>query len=109
MTTRSPTAPAPRAALGVLALALAAAAWAAPAGADNSRGEGTKALVATIPRDSTGWSNGPASLIPHGGGKYRLEYDTALASVGGAGHPGVPVIVGNSDGNPIIERLPPRR
>jgi hypothetical protein len=111
MTTRSATTTSPRAVLGALALlALSAAvAPASPARADNSRGEGTKALVATIPRDSTGWSNGPANLVPQGGGKYRLEYDTALAGVAGAGHPGVPVVVGNSDGNPIIERLPPRR
>ena len=92
-----------------LALALAAAAWtAAPARADNSRGEATKALAAAVPRDGSGWNNGGARLVPRGGGKYRLEYDTAVPLDVGAGHSGEPVVVGNSDGNPVIEYLPPR-
>lgn len=96
---------------GALALALlfAAAAWyAAPARAEDSGGDPTKALVAAVPRDGTGWSNGrDARLVPRGDGRYQVEYEGVPLDVG-AGHPGEPVIVGNSDGNPIIEYLPPR-
>lgn len=106
--TKHPDSARPLSALALALLAADAAVWAAPARADNSRGEATKALAAAVPRDGTGWSNGPARLVPRGGGKYRLEHDGAPVDVG-AGHPGEPVVVGNSDGNPVIEHLPPRR
>ena len=70
-------------ALGLAGAAAVTAAWTGPARADNSRGEGTKALVGAVPRDGTGWSNGPATLVPRGG-KYRLEYGSAPAGDGGA-------------------------
>lgn len=73
--------------------------------AEGSDGMGMEALVAAIPRDGTGWSNGPASLSPQGGGEYRLDYDAALAH-GGVGVPGGAVIVGNDDGNPVIAHGP---
>jgi hypothetical protein len=90
--------------LGTLAMAAAAAVLlpAAPARADRGGGEGTQALSALVPRDGTGWTNGGATMVPLGGGKYRLEYDTLLAGPG-AGHPTAAVIVGNANGNPIIE------
>lgn len=96
-------------ALGLAVAAAAAAAWPGAARADNSRGEGTKALVDTVPRDGTGWSNGPAALVPRGGGKYRLEYGNAPAGDGGAALPGVPMIIDNADGNPVVERRPAHR
>lgn len=111
-TQRRSTAAAGRAAalaLGFAAAAAAlAAAWPGDAQADNSRGEGTKALVDRVQRDGTGWINGPATLVPRGGGKYRLEYDAAPTG-GGVGQPGIPVIVGNDDGNPVVERRPAGR
>ena len=98
--------------VAALALGLAAAgvavAWTGPARADNSRGEGTKALVDAVPRGGTGWSNGPATLSPRGGGKYRLDYGSGPTD-GGATQPGVPVIVDNADGNPVVERRPTGR
>ena len=101
-------------AAGRLAVALAlglglAVATAGAARADNSRGEGTKALVDAVPRDGTGWNNGPATLVPRGGGKYRVEHGNAPAGDYGAGWPGVPVIVDNADGNPVVERRPSGR
>jgi hypothetical protein len=109
-TTRSTAAGRQAAALALgLAAAGAAAAWTGPARADNSRGEGTKALVDAVPRSGTGWSNGSATLVPRGGGKYRLEYGGAPAGDGGAAQPGVPVIVDNADGNPVVERRPSAR
>lgn len=88
--------------------AMLAAVWPGDARADNSRGEGTKALVDGVPRGGTGWSNGPATLAPRGGGKYRLDYDP-VPTGSGIGQPGVPVIVGNDDGNPVVERRPAGR
>lgn len=111
-TTRS-TAAGRRAAALALGLAVAAGAaaeaWPGAARADNSRGEGTKALVDGIPRDGTGWSNGPAALIPRGGGKYRLDYGISPTGDGGAAQPGVPMIIDNADGNPVVVRRPAGR
>jgi len=79
--------------------------------AEGSDGMGMEALVATVPRDGTGWTNGPASLLSQGGGEYRLDYDAALAH-GGVGMPGGAVIIGNEDGNPVIAHgpvAPPRQ
>ena len=95
-------------ALGIAAAGLAAA-WPGAARADNSRGEGTKSLVDAVPRDGTGWNNGPAMLVPRGGGKYRIEHGAAPAGDVGAGWPGIPVIVDNADGNPVVERRPAGR
>jgi hypothetical protein len=64
--------------------------------------------VDAVPRGGTGWSNGPATLSPRGGGKYRLEYGSGPTD-GGATQPGVPVIVDNADGNPVVERRPTGR
>jgi hypothetical protein len=48
-------------------------------------------------------------LVPRGGGNYRLEYGGAPAGDGGATRPGVPVVIDNADGNPVVERRPPAR
>lgn len=100
-----------RAAAFALSLAVAGAAtaaWPATARADNSRGEGTKALIDEVPRQGTGWSNGPATLVPRGGGKYQVDHDNPPVG-GGAARPGVPVIIDNADGNPVVERRQPVR
>lgn len=95
--------------LGALALGFAAAlAAACPAArADGaSDGLGTDALVATVPHGGGGWSNGTAALIAQGGGKYSLSYAGAASGDAGAGR--AATIVGNSDGNPVVEYRAPR-
>ena len=94
---------------GALALGFAAAlAAACPAArADGgSDGLGTDALVAAAPRHSGGWSNGAAALIAKGDGKYSLSYTGAASGDAGAGREAT--VVGNDDGNPIVEYRAPR-
>ena len=94
---------------GALALGFAAAfAAASPAArADGgSDGLGTDALVAAVPHRGGGWSNGTAALIAKGDGKYSLSYTGAASGDAGAGREAT--IVGNSDGNPVVEYRAPR-
>jgi hypothetical protein len=75
--------------------------------AEGSDGMGTEAVVEafrqeTIGRDSaTGWSNGLATLQQQGNGKYSLSYSGS--AYGGVGVPGTATIIGNGDGNPVVE------
>ncbi len=88
---------------GALALDFAAALSAAcsAARADGaSDGLGTDALVATVPHGG-GWSSGMAALIAKGDGKYSLSYTGAASGDAGAGREAT--IVGNNDGNPVVE------
>ena len=91
-----------------LALGFAAALAASPAArADGgSEGMGTDALVAGVSRGGTGWSNGAASLTASGEGGYSLSYRGSASGEAGAGR--VATVVGNVDGNPIVEYRAPR-
>ena len=92
---------------GAAALGLAAALLAAcsPARANGgSDGLGTDALVAAAPRHR-GWSNGAAALIAKGDGRYSLSYAGAASGDAGAGWEAT--IVGNNDGNPVVEYRAP--
>jgi len=94
-------------ALGAAVLLAGTMALAPRAQAEGSDGIGTEAVVEalraeTIRRDSpTGWSNGVAILTPRGDGKYTLSYSGS--PYGGAGMRGTAIIVGNADGNPVVE------
>ncbi|MBD0274586.1 MAG: hypothetical protein ICV73_21980 [Acetobacteraceae bacterium] len=93
---------------GALALGFAAAlAAASPAArADGgSDGLGPDALVAAVPHRG-GWSNGVAALIATGDGKYSVSYTGAASGDAGAGREAA--IVGNNDGNPVVEYREPR-
>lgn len=96
-------------ALGMLALGLAAATAAAPAArADGSEGMGTQLLAEmmreqAIRNDASGWRNGMPTLVTNGsGGGYSVVY-TGRPS-GDAGMGGTIIVLGNSDGNPMVER-----
>jgi hypothetical protein len=75
--------------------------------AEGNDGMGTEAVVEalraeTIRRDAaTGWSSGVAILQPLGNGKYSLSYGGPTH--GGLGMRGMPLIIGNGDGNPTVE------
>jgi hypothetical protein len=94
-------------ALGAAMLVAGTMALAPRAQAEGSDGMGTEAVVEalraeTIRRDSPmGWSNGVATLTPRGDGKYSLSYSGSPQ--GGVGMRGTAVIIGNADGNPVIE------
>jgi len=83
-----------------LAAVLAAACPAARADGE-SGGLGTDALVATVPHRGAGWSNGTAALVAKGDGAYSLSYTSAVSGDAGAGREAT--IIGNADGNPIVE------
>lgn len=96
-----------RAAMLALACAAVAAAWPGAASADNSDGQGWDAVFALLPPSpGSGATNGAARLVPAGNGKYQVEYDRPLAADNGLARPGAPAVIGNSDGNPVIERNP---
>jgi hypothetical protein len=86
--------------------AVLAAACPAARADGGSGGLGTDALVATVPHRDAGWSNGMAALIAKGDGAYSLSYTSAASGNAGAGREAT--IIGNSDGNPVVEYRAPR-
>ena len=88
-----------------LAAVLAAACPAARADG-GSGGLGTDALVATVPHRGAGWSNGTVALIAKGDGAYSLSYTGATSGDAGEGREAA--IIGNADGNPVVEYRAPR-
>lgn len=87
------------------AAALAAACPAARA-EGGSDGLGTDALVAAMPHRGGGWSNGTAALTAEGDGTHGLSYAGSATGDAGAGREAA--VVGNADGNPVVEYRAPR-
>jgi hypothetical protein len=89
------------------ALVLCSVAMPPRAFAQETHSKTVQTAVITMPRPGLGITTGTPRPVPRGNGHYTLPDAGAVG--GGAGHGLWPVVVGNDDGNPIIEyQMPPR-